>query len=267
MPITSSVSFERLHGTDREGGTPDRVSATMRFKVASSNRIQFLRDVLGSASAVGSPPSIFRTFPQFHPDYPYLPAAGYTLDQVGRGNSSTGYYDYSIITIELALPPFEPTPGGDLGGGPSGTSQTLWEYRAQGSAEFQTIPNTAYTFLSDGAAVNAPIGKRMPTQGITLVSHLLPYCPEETILGLCGKVNDAVCVNPVTGASYAAGTLLLESFTAERTGMSDGLTAWTIGYQFTYRRTPWNYVMRSDDGTYDEVDPPIYESGDFSVLP
>lgn len=84
--------------------------------------------------------------------------------------------------------------------------------------------------------------------------------PFETILYLTNKVNSAAW------KGLAAGTVLFEGASSRTEYTDSGIATERISLYFLYRPVGHNYVWRDDTGAWDQLNPALYGTADFSVL-
>lgn len=248
----------------KEGGSVDSPRASVKFKVAWVDRINFVNFVCGTTT--GGPGGVIRTKPAAYPPSPNMYATReFEIEPLGKLMTVNGWvsYPFAVVTINFAVPDY----GLDNGtGDPSGVPWTTTTFDVSG--EFLTLPDSAYTFPG-GTPVGAPVGRVIPQVGITFKRHWLPYLPVLEMLSLIGKVNNAA----FSVGNFNCPTETLMFLGGPNTRQADTSTdpSQEVEYKFLYRPINWNQFMKPDGTGFayltDAGGNKVYQLGDFTILP
>lgn len=240
MPI--SVPYEELDGLSEER-TRDRFTATRRFKVAWSDRLQARDDLLNWPGD----------------EYPHSPATAWCtrVSTVPFGESGQGIDDgggkridftHAIVTAfyESASTSLAQRPDSGTGSPDERISEDMF-------GEVQGVPLTKHKLYWDIGNPRLINAEEAPSLMIyratyTLTRHHLTALPTG-MEALIGKCNAQPWQTKLIGRTFAPETLL---FVAPRVNVvSDlaGTKKFTVSYSFTYNPNEWNrFPKPSDDG-------------------
>ncbi|MHC5540621.1 hypothetical protein ACYOEI_20580 [Singulisphaera rosea] len=250
-----------------EANPKDGPYAVVRIKCLASDRYQLVQELLGTASRSGS--SVTRTYPFAYAPSPNLICRAIeNIEFLGEPYpliSGTHWIakKWAILTARFEPALFFPDGAGDPSGKPY-TATTL-----NISSEFLTLPSSTYKFPS-GAPTNTPVGRQIPQIQINEKRFMLPFLPIAEMGAIVGMVNAGVF--SCGGLACPSGTVLFVGGTTEIQSDTMGNRLYSAEYNFVYKPIPWNQFLSPNptegfavvtDGNGD----PVYESGDFSILP
>jgi hypothetical protein len=273
MATQISVPYTILTDSGIQEGNPlEGAYAVVKFKCATSDRIQFVKDLMGTAVPVANKTavSIVRTYPFAYPFSPNLICRGIeSIEQIGRpyffgllnGVPWVGRAT-CIVTARFEYAPFFAD-----NTDPSGKPYTQTTFNCSG--QIQTAPQSTYKFASDNAPTNTPVGITIPEMQISMKRFMLPYPPVAEVANLTGKVNQSTVA--IGDFAFQAGYLLFLGGNVTISSDTQGNQLWECDYQMAYRPYPWNSAIRPDGTGWGAIQDangnPPYASGDFNSLP
>lgn len=241
-----SIDFEELQGSPTEAFDENRqFTATRRFVVAWEDRLEFVRQMIGSESGTAVR---IRRLPQ---RYPHLTAAyamsasiePWSEQLIDGDDDQVAEYTQAIVTVVYKIPVFEP-------GDTSEPEATYFDESLAGTAEVLTIPNTGLYWDS---SQNEQVGEQQAPGKI--ISHVVwkfsssrqGSFPAE-LLTYTGTVNQEAVTSRRLGFTFAAETLLAAPpMLSRQYSDTEGTRAWKIEWTFTYNPAGWNVF--SKDGS------------------
>lgn len=265
MPYFVPFNFTIAYDTGiEEGGTLESPEATVGFKVAWSDRINFMNFVCGTT--LGGPGAIVRTLPAQYPPSPNMYATReFRIQPLGKLQTLNNWvtYPYALVSIKFAIPHYDFDGSTDASGKP----WTTTSFDVGG--EFLTLPDSAYKFTG-GIPANGSVGKVIPQISITMKKHWMPYLPVAEMFNLVGTVNNA----PVNLGNFVAPTetLLFLGGTNSREADTAGGVSQEVDYKMTYRPISWNKFLHPNGTSgfqylFDGGGNKVYSLGDFTTLP
>jgi hypothetical protein len=241
---------EMSEGSDDQGGW-----AHKSYGVSWGDRMQFVRDVMGSSSMSGGIAGSWnRKYPLAYPDDPHLYARSVEIKPHGAWYKTTPLtYDHAIITVTFRAPTWSFSSADD----PlflNSFSQDPTENAAlinctqslEWGVEWLPIPNASATYAATGNKVTTPMAKRVTIVRMVLTWTDLPYMPLTGVLTYADVLNNATFLN------RPRGTVMLEGPKTTRKRMPDGTVVQDLTLSLKTRKFDWNDVLLPD-GTWDTV--------------
>ncbi len=283
MPLFSprfGIEYDHFPGSPTESGSWDFFTAVCNYKVEWQHRIRFIQDMLG-----------FTTGSTVYQAHQYIPegtgiiynafAISADIAPIIAQSPTAGItYKYANVTINYSTPDYDQPPEGE----------TVYVTESlEPAAEFITLNRDGLYFGTGASAVSLKDQNIEPPAKIERMTdwvytiHRVPTLPSE-VLTLPGKINSAAAYSRSLNITWPALTLLCGNPSLDRQITSQGVTAWTVTFRFTYRNhgdaaTPlgWQHFPRTDtvatgnallferitDGT-DNIK--IYEEASFAGL-
>ncbi len=124
----------------------------------------------------------------------------------------------------------------------------------QPASEFLTLSEEKLFWTSGTPPTNPVTSTEVPTYLLRMFDwvytlHNVISLPA-AVFTLPGYINDASVTSRDLGRVFAAGTLLCGNPSLNRQITSEGITAWTVTFRFTYKAEGWNNFPRlSTNGT------------------
>lgn len=259
-----------------ESQEPRQPQARVRFKCAAGDHYQLIKDVVGTSTAVTdwTIGNIERVFPLPYPPSPNL--IGRAVESVEFKGPATRipgvplpwfWRKYAYVTIRFELALFNDGEGNgqqDISGQPF-TSTTF-----NTSGDSMSLPGSVLKFPRGAPNKTAAAGIVIPQAEIQMTRHLMPFIPLPQMLALQGKVNAA----PIQFLNMAidVGHVLFVGGSTQITCDTLGNLMWDVTYNMVYRALPWNMFFSPTPGEgwaipLDQAGNPVYQPGDFSILP
>lgn len=270
MPILTPVTlsdlttpFTLLNNPDSTGGFGGSVDTggstrSLNFLVKFDKLEAFLKEIAGLPVLFGSGTTgtIERALPLQYPWNPYLYAARMSLRGAGSDSevSSDRPWTYAIVTVEFTTLDFDP----------KNSDQPYLSVRVHGSSSFITLPGVAFSFAGNGEKIEQDVGKLCGEKTIEVTKYAIPDLDQFQAVcdPILGKVNSATVT--IGKTAYAAGYLLFSTYSADSEQNVLGTPKYRASLMYSYRAIKWNQAMRSD-GTYDDLSPAPYTTGDIST--
>lgn len=231
---------------------------TVVYKVPWEQITAFRNAVVGSPQTFTSGGiSYTRTVPLQCPFDPGLYAVA--IDGSFWGTAGTineaRPYAFAKFAVTFGLIPFGP-----------GSDTPYQSLQAVGGLRSVTDQSQGYEFVGNGEPIDhgVAINHMMVSYLYTMFQVPNPASVEMALLALGETpVNDS----PLTigGITFAAGTVLLESYSLDRVQAIGGSVQSSLQIALNWSRLPWNSLRRSD-GVVDEVSPQLYTPGDLSSV-
>ena len=257
MPTTTvnensgtSIDFEEI----ADGNYPHEkwgtqgFEASRMFKVAWADRVQFVTDILGDVTDLGSLGDFLVTQGEQYPAFPQARAESASIRGYGKHLSGVPLaWTYAMIGVDYRVPDF----GGSSGGATSG-EEVLISESLDATAEFLTLPHHKLFWTYTGGSAADPVGRDIPLGRLlrmvnwNYTIHHTPRIPM-AILSNVGQVNNAAITSPTLGLTWAAGTILYNGPRMSREITRSGARAWTLDLSFTYRPVGWNNFPKGGD--------------------
>ena len=261
MPI--SVSYEERNGSCSYSTSRGRRSGTRGFTVAWEDAFTFVRELRGGYLDF---PAGDYTVPSRFPYVNNLYCSDATIVGLGvQGQASNdegiyATYDKATVTAkyESDNPDFNPD-----------SPETVEEESLSVSAEIATAEEGAWewTFDSKPAPDSSLPAIVVSVTQFSVTRFHVSSLPDETIVGLAGKINNAAW------RGYTTEYVLFMGAEARRSITTDGAEDWEVTYIFKVKPHSWNDVYRSED-THEHYEAvqvkdgtdTLYQLGAFSGL-
>jgi hypothetical protein len=232
----------------------DQIRAEMSFRCAYPDRFAFINVVSGLPETIdiGGGVTITRSVPLRHPDFPELLANGYRGEGFGMSPDVFGYTNWRV-QVSFGSVPF-----------PIVGDRPFMEVGLDHGGTYTTVPGEGMVFLSDGKRLRHDYGVFVPEQNYTVTTYFNPGLDDALIDSLLGKVNSS----PFLGK--AVGCARFNSCATRITQTINGQMTYTKMFSMSFRRRPWNEVLRPgmvwDMPVGESNGLPAHESADLNLL-
>jgi hypothetical protein len=143
------------------------------------------------------------------------------------------------------------------------TSSPFLEVSYAGSADYDTVPDSAMSFVSSGEKIDHDAGVMVGQVAIDITFYAIANVVSwiGTVNALKSKVNSASIT--IDGVSYAAGYLFFPTYDLQKSVDSNGNITGTATVHFIQRDIPWNMGITSA-GVVDAITPAPYQTADLN---
>jgi len=280
-PNNITVDYEEMNDSPRESLSHDRISATRTLKCAWTNRLQLAKELIGYTQVSGSDSILYQPHPYAPLDnvvaveVSISPFAGIIPDPTSVKDAE---YRHAFLTVKYETPSYDlPTEG----------QQTYVTESLEPAAEFLTLTHDKLFWDTNGETLidstEAPARVIRMLDWVYTINRI-SYLPSE-VFDLPGCVNKYDIYSWSLNRWFAWETLLCGNPSLRRETTSEGTTAWTVTFRFTYRNAGtfasplgWNVFPRPGQADaqghiyYDSIktesgnDILVYEPKDFEGL-
>jgi hypothetical protein len=250
--------YDKRWADNSESGTTTTASATVYYQVAWQNRWLFVQQVMGTpqASDYSNPVSLVRRLPLQYADNTYLYATSFSMTPIASPSGTTAQvyqpetaYLLCWVGITYSTLTYSPT--------------TMYTVETSSGSERVTMPDSCYSFESDGLVINQDVGISIANQVKQITFYNVPYFDDSQFISYQDTVN------ATTFLGYPAGYLLFQPLTSRFSYGIGGANTYEVVMSLAWRSQPWNYCQRPN-GVWEAVkDPsgnPPYGTSEFSNL-
>lgn len=259
----TTIEFDELSGSEAiELAEPIREasSAVRKFLIKWESREQFLADLLGGLVTAGGQ-QVLRE-PDKHPTWPWLYARAARVEGLGAIDADDTPVGYPKAVVTATYRPLTQDGAGQFG------SEVFITETQEASAEMISIPKEKL-FWDQGPNIDDPVqdevtaAKRVVLIRATITVHHWANPPLSEMTDRVGKINGAAFTALIV--KWPKEKLLFDGFGINTDITSQGIGAFQITYNFTFRSAGWQKLMNPDGKFYD-VRPPPYETTSFDGL-
>lgn len=270
MPIT--VDYCEDHDSGSHEYTETGGSATMNLICAYEDAFQLCQEAMGSTVASGS--VIFYTPPIRHPRRSYLYCRNASFEPLGASSVSGGFSTWTKAKVKLDFRTLDRDEQED----PEQQSFIYITENQSAAVEAVTLDGASWTWADDGnpiskeMQINNTYQKLIPSINLTYTINNWPNAPIEagTLSTFLGKINKYDF--RALWQTWPAKTLLFTSYNASRSWTSEGVTAWQVALNFTFKTETWLKLFKQKSGEFIEVNnvnvgtKKLYETVDFAEM-
>ena len=270
--------IEILENSIKEEYGPNTNGTTVLCTVADDDALEFVRQMLGYATRVGS--QLDRVLPEKcgWNDTQYAVRCELVkcltwVDNDETLNNWPGYNEV-VYAVTFAAPLYQVLEDDEV----THEHERFVVWKRRGVSQNEKIPGGGFLYVDDVTAANRTpvpeVGVKTGRQVMLQAKWLdVPYVNYAKLSSLANKVNDAAVT--WDGVTYDAETVLFDSWDEDKRVNSDGLITVDLTFNFAVRQDgrTWNkfwkngtdgYVEVSDDGTSSGVKP--FASADLNGL-
>jgi len=237
--MSVTVDYTEQKDSPEESISLDGVQVVRTLQCAREDRILLTKQLLGYVSrGIIYPPDVY--IPDGNVDLAYVYAKHVSIRNIGK-------YEKAELTVTYQTLDYD-TEGPGEGGGTTYVSESF-----EAASEFATYDTDKLFWgtgktdpLEPAAAISQVV--RM-VDWVYTIHHMLTF--PAWIFDYVGKVNLYNVRSFAYGYTFPAETLLCGNPTANRSLTSDGLTAWTVTFRFSYKNNGpigsaygWNHFPR-----------------------
>jgi len=245
MPI-KPIEFEEMDGSPTESMSAENFSATRVFKVAWTDRMDFMRRLIGGK--IGFINYITETYPYFDAAR-CIRANSKPMGRISADvTTNKAKYTYAIITANYETPRYNSQVDADDNSVLPYRTELLTPRAKMISLTSEELYWSDSTELKD---VSAP-QKVMLQLAWVITLHEVEDVPAETF-SLIGKTNDATEHSDQYDRDFPAGTLLFNPPSTRPTRKADGTLSWELEYNLLYQEEGWNKFYNPNTKEFEQV--------------